>query len=578
MQATSKKGRSAYTTIYQAMRSERSEWEEEWKRISDYLLPGRGIYQLYSKPRKRKLTSPRVVNSHAGDALNVLTSGLQGGLTSPSRKWFTLEWFDARLNQVDELKAWIQEAETRVHRGLHISNFYPVIHSFYTEYCGFGNGSMFVGEGDLTTPYNFELLTAGEYAFTVGGNGQVDTLYRSLFLSPRQCYERWGNKCSDYIKRAVKKNQGEKEKRYVTILECVVPEPFMGMPFKRYYWELQSSSLGGGDNAPIPSDTSKPLEVRGFHEFPYPVGRFDIIGSDVYGVGPGSRALPDIQRLQEMEKAFLMAAHKSVNPPLFAPAKLRGKLNTLPGGYNYYSNPSEKITSIYDQRIDFTSIGTAIERTTQRIDRNFFNDIFLTASRDPNASPLKATEANIRDQEKMLRLGPVIERLMKEFLQPTIIRCFNISQRRGDFPPLSDALKQMVADAGGYRVNLVSPLAHAQKQIALQGINTFLGFVAQGANFDQRILDKVNIDRTADEVADISGVSRTILNTDDEVQQIREGRAAAQQAQAQKEEQAMNQAHASQMSGEQATAQKTQAEAGVAMLEGQEKAQGMGIQ
>jgi hypothetical protein len=50
-------------------------------------------------------------------------------------------------------------------------------------------------------------------------------------------------------------------------------------------------------------------------------------------------------------------------------------------------------------------------------------------------------------------------------------------------------------------------------------------------------LDKVSIDRVADEYADIAGVPTTILATDQEVEQIRTARARAQQAQMQREQQ-----------------------------------------
>ena len=48
--------------------TERSAWDTEWKKITDYLLPGRGVYQLYNKPQVRKLVSPKVINTVAREA------------------------------------------------------------------------------------------------------------------------------------------------------------------------------------------------------------------------------------------------------------------------------------------------------------------------------------------------------------------------------------------------------------------------------------------------------------------------------------------------------------------------------
>ena len=93
---------------YTDLLSERAEFEQEWQQISNYLVPGRGIYQRFAKPKKRKLTSPRVINNTAEDALYVLTSGMHGALTSPSRPWFRIEWEDEQLNEIEPLKAWLE--------------------------------------------------------------------------------------------------------------------------------------------------------------------------------------------------------------------------------------------------------------------------------------------------------------------------------------------------------------------------------------------------------------------------------------------------------------------------------------
>jgi hypothetical protein len=557
---------------YQDLQNERSEWESEWRVISEYLLPGRGIYQSYAKPRKRKLTSPRVVNNMAEDALYVLTSGMHGNLTSPSRPWFKLSWSDSRLEDVEPLKQWLQNAEDTLHAKLQASNFYAIINSFYVEYAGFGTGCTYVGEDtdDSAVPFRFELLTAGEYAFSTNSKGIADVFYRTIFMTPRQLVDRFPDTASKDMQRRVKNNEGGVDRTYVTVLECVMKYEYQDKPFTQIFYEMTSTGTRGAEHNTL----QKPLLVKGFYEFPYPVGRWGTIGSDIYGIGPGSRALPDIKRLQEMEKAFLMATHKAINPPLNAPARMRNKLNTLPGGYNYYSNPNEKVEQLYAVNFDYGGVSAAIERVEQRIQRNFFNDIFLTASRDPNASPLKARQVDVHELEKMLRLGPVIERLQHEFFQPIIERCFNICLRKNVFELLDPALAEM---AGEYKITLVSPLASAQKASALQGINSFLGFIGQAAQFDQSIMDNIDVDEATREYADITGVKLGVLRLKEDVQAIRQQRMALQQAQAQAQAQAQDQGMASQLDAERATTQKTQAEAGTTLLEGQQMAQDMGM-
>jgi hypothetical protein len=561
-----------YSTVIQTMedlKNERMEWESEWRQISEYLLPGRGIYQTFSKPRKRKLVSPKVINTTGEDALYILTSGMHGGLTSPSRPWFKLLWAQQDLNKFEPLKAWIQECELRLHSRLQDSNFYSIINSFYNEYAGFGSSCIYVGDNtdSPVDPFHFELLTAGEYYISLDASGKPLVFCRIIYLTPAQMVARFSS-CSASIKKDVKEGKAGIHLSTCVVVEYITKEKFSDKTYTQIFYEYTDQARTRREGEP------EPLEIKGFYEWPYPFGRWSTVGSDVYGIGPGSRALPHIKRLQEMEKAFLMATHKSINPPLNAPARMKGKLNTLPGGYNYYSNPSEKVDELYQIRFDYTGVSSAIERVEERIQKNFFNDIFLTGTRDPNATPYKATEVTAREQEKMLRLGPVIERLQNEFLKPLIERCFNIMLRRGLFPPMDPALAQM---AGDYSISLVSPLATAQRAVALNGINSFLAFLSQAAQFSPEIIDNVNPDEAARDYADITGVRLGILRQTSEVQQLRAQRQQQMQAEKEKQDQMMAAQVAGQYSGDMASARKAQADAGKSMAESQQIASEMGM-
>jgi len=557
---------------YEVLKDERSEWEAEWRQISDFLLPGRGVYQTYSKPRKRKLTSTKVINTVAEDALYVLASGMHGGLTSPSRPWFDLSWSTAQLNQHEALKAWLEDCTNKMHAAFHRSNFYSIISSFYIENIGFGTACTYVGEDtdDVVVPFRFELLTAGEYVFSVGSDGRPDVFMRTIFMTPRQLVGRFPKTASKELKRDVKANKPGIDKNYITIVEAIYRRKFQDKSYTQIMYEVTST---GKRNKT--SGQQKPLSLAGFYEFPYPLARWGTIGSDIYGIGPGSRALPDIKRLQEMEKAFLMATHKAINPPLNVPARMRGKLKTLPGGENYYVNPNETVNEIYKVNFDYVGVNGSVERVEQRIQKNFFNDIFLTGSRDPNASPLKATQVQVQEQEKMLRLGPVIERLQHEYYQPVIERCFNIMLRKDLFEPLSPELSELVGD---YDITMVSPLATAQRGVALNSINSFLAFVGQAMQIDQQAIDKVDPDGAIDEYADITGVSTKVLRPQKDVDAIRANRAKQQQAMQQKQMQAVEQQHNTEMNSELASTRKTEAEAGVAQLEARKLADEIGMQ
>lgn len=553
------------------LRDERSEWEAEWRQINENLLPGRGIFQTYSSPRKRKLTNSNIVNSIAEDSLYFLTANMHGRLTSPTMPWFKLKWADESLNGVAPLVAWLQNSEKLLHSALHESNFYSMINSFYVEYAGFGTACTYVGEdtGSDFIPFRFELLTAGEFAFAMDLTGTPNPFTRTIFMSQRRLVEHFPETASEEVRRNVSENREGIDKVDVTVLEYILRESFKGKKFTRVYYEIKSPNRVSREH------TQTPLDVDGFYEFPYPSARWGTIGSDTYGIGPGSRALPDIKRLQEMEKSFLMATHKAINPPVNAPSRMKGKVTTLPGGVNYYSNPNEKIGSIYERQLyDYQGVESAVQRVEQRIQRNFYNDVFLTATRDPNASPLKATQVIAQDQEKLFRLGPVVERLQFEYFIPVINRCFNIMKRKDKFPELPPELEELVED---FEVELVSPMAVAQKSVKAEGTDAFMAFLGAASQFDPQILDNVDADAAAMQRADIEGVDKSIIRSRDEVQKIRRQRAERAKQQEEEQKAAANQQLTTDNELKMAQANKARADAGLTLVETQETAGQTGL-
>ena len=558
------------TAIHKELLTERSEWEAEWRELSQFLIPGRGIYQTLNKPKKRELTSPKVINPTAEDALYVLTSGLHARLSSPSSPWFRLAWKDRRIREYAPLQAWLQDCESRLQTELQSSNFYGVINSYYVEFAGFGTASQFVEEiwEPGMPPFAFQLLTAGEYSFSMSHTGVPSVYVRTLFKSKRQLVEEYPKTVSPETKSAVERNEAGIDRIELCLLEFICKEAYKDKAFTRILYEVSSP------NQRSSTGKQKPLAVEGFYEHPYVTSRWSTIGSDTYGVGPGARSLSSVKRLQEMEKGFMSAVHKGIDPPLNVPAALRGVTNTLPGGLNYYTDPSKVISNLYQVNFDYQAVSAAVERVEDSIKRAFFNDVFLTASRDPNASPLKAAQVIAQQQEQLFRLGPTIESLQSETFKPLLKRCFNIMERRDLFQELPPELREL---AGEFEITIVSPMAVAQRQAKTQGTDAFLGFIAQSAQFDQTVLDNVDIDEAAQQRAEVEAVDIGIVRPREAVLEIRAQR-QKQLEEAQRRDaqtaQAQNQAA---LTNEDAAARKTNAETGQILAETQQTSREAGV-
>lgn len=150
---------------------------------------------------------------------------------------------------------------------------------------------------------------------------------------------------------------------------------------------------------------------------------------------------------------------------------------------------------------------------------------------------MTAQEVMARNQEKLQQLGPVVERLQYEFLNRILERVYNILDRSGIFPDIPEEMQDIVGEE--FRIEYISPLAQAQKMSGLTSIEQGIGFIGQAAQFDQTVLDKVNLtEAVANYLAQV-GVPAAMIRSDEEVEQIQKQR---QEAQAAAEAQAQQQA------------------------------------
>lgn len=551
---------------YTQLKNEMSEYIEVAKDVSDWLLPGRGIFNVHSRPKKRVLVPPKVVNPKAKQAFETMISFLKDGICPSSRPWFEVVYKDASLKGIQPLAQWVYEATEVLNAELRIANFYSLSNTYLKETCGFGTGSMGVFPGDKNA-LHFQPLTFGEYSVGTNHEGRVDRLYRTVFQNFYQLYTKFGDNLPKSLLDKFHNRDSSLDYWY-TVVEGVVPETFMRMPYTRFYILIgeEGSKYDGGIKGRLPKKNKYPefLKVEGVNEFPYPTTRFDVLGVDPYGVSPGMDAVPVIKRLQEIVKSNLIAYHKSIRPPINVPVSMKNNVHTYPDGINYYINPEEIIRQAYDTRFDHVSAETSEGKLEQTLKEIFYNDVFLTTARDPNASPLKARQVEEMSSDKYARLGPVLERLFFEGFQPILQRSFNILDRAGKLPDLPEQFAELDMST---EMNLTSILAQAVKARAVMPMREYLQDIGAMAQFKPDVMDVPNIDEFAYELATIRNIQPKMVNSPDIVGGVRAQRAEAAAAQQAKEEQAAIAVQSSTMDAEQAGATRDLSEAGVNLAE-----------
>lgn len=495
---------------YETVKGARSTWDEYWQDLAYYCLP-RKAYITQQKTPGSKLPTD-LYDSTAINANQVLAAGLHGYLTNPQSKWFSLRMQDKKLNDAAGIKEWLHEAEERIYDTLNSSNFNQEIHETYLDLGSIGT-SVLYEEEDPQETVRFYTLPIGKLAISEDESGRVNTVFIEWEFTAEQAFLKFGTKVGSKIMECIQKKLYDQP---FVFLQCVYPRADRDVA-KKNAKNMEYASMWI-------SKEGKIVKEGGYQEFPFFVPRFSKVSGDMYGYSPGMNVLPDIKMLNAMAKTLIKAAQKIVDPPLQIPGEaFLLPLRTTPGGVNIRNAgyPGEEIRPIATG--GNIPVGLEMEQERRQIiQRAFFVDLFLLLTQQKD---MTATEVLERVTEKMLLLGPALGRLMSELLDPIIKRTFAILVRNGIIPPAPPGLENK-----DYVVEYVSPLAKAQRIAEINSINQVLLLVGQMAAVNQEVLDKINMDKTVDEIADIHGTNPELIRDDDEVAEIRAQRAKAQLA------------------------------------------------
>lgn len=519
-----------YIKRLESLRRERSPFITEWMELSDYNMSHRGRFLLGEENDNNKDRRATVMyNNKSRLALRTLASGMMSGITSPARPWFKLE-VNSDISESPSVKEWINAVQTKMYSVFNASNFYNSMHALYAELGCFGTAVIGVFE-DFDKVIHCETFTCGSYFIAEDGQQRVNTFYREYSAQVGSVVNRFGyDNCSTHVQQKWDKGLLDE---WVQIVHAVEPntdhdknKPMAKFKkFKSVYFELKRKS---GDE--------KYLSESGFDEFPIAAARWETVLGDIYATEcPAMIALGDTKALQLGEKRLYQAVDKVVNPPMIGDALLQatgGKKILLPDNVTWATNDTQGLRSIYENyRPDLQAIKMINNEAELRVSKAFYEDLFLMISQSDRRQ-ITATEIAEKQEEKLLALGPVLERLHSELLDPIIDRVFSIMFNGGLFPPVPQELENI-----DLKVEYISILAQAQRIISVTGIERMINFTGQLGAAWPEALAKINISEVIDSYAKALGVDPSIINADEVVEAMK-----AQQAQQQQQMQQMQMA------------------------------------
>lgn len=503
---------------WDALKEERSSWMSHWKDISEVLLPRAGRFLPTENNRGGKAAFRKILDSTGTRALRTLSGGMMSGMTSPARPWFRLTTFNPELDESYEVKVWMSQVTSLMQMVFYKSNTYRALQMAYEELGAFGTSATLIYD-DFDRVIHCHPLTIGEFAIATDSRGRVNTVYREFRMTVAMLVQEFG---LENVSRTVKDlyDRGQMDE-WVEVINAIEPRTerdprktdAKNMPYLSVYFEKSG-------------DKGKVLRETGFTEFPAMCARWSVTGGDIYGTSPGMEALGDLCQLQQMQFRKSQAIDYKVHPPVLIPSEMKNMgTQFLPGGVIPYSNAqqAQQIRSAYMVDLDLNSLLADIQDVRQRINEAFYRDIFMLMVNSTDKT-MTATEVTERHEEKMLLMGPVLERLNAEMLDPLINIVFNKLVQADLLPPLPEDLQGQQLN-----VEFISILAQAQKAISTNSVDRMFSVLGNLAGMRPDIVDNVNLDFWPQWYADALGVDPRFIVSGKKVAVIREQRAQAEQ-------------------------------------------------
>ena len=505
------------------MSSDRSTWEDHWQEILDYVMPRKAdITFVRSKGEKR---TEVLFDSTAITANNLLAASLQGTLTSPSLPWFSLKLRDDDANKVRDIQIWLEDTARRMYAVFNESNFNTEVHEMYLDLCSVGTAAIFVeeaNEGFLQGGLHFNTLHIAEYFIQENATGKVDTLYRKYKMTARQAIQEFGEEnLGPKIKEAAKM----KPDTQFNFIHAVEPTADYERAVGKAKTKLPFHSCH------VCEEDKMVVRVGGYNEFPYLVPRWSKATGEIFGRSPSYNALPDIKTLNKAVEIGLKAWAKAIDPPLLVTDDgVIGRVRMTPAGITVVRNDSAIKPLQIGSNWQITDLKENQLRTAIR--QAYYSDQ-LQLQEGPQ---MTATEVQVRYELMQRLLGPTLGRFQTEFLNPLIERVFGIMMRADALMPRPEAMSGMNMD-----IEYVGPLARSQRMEEAIAVERLYQLAMQVVQVDPTVMDVINHEQAIRMRATLLGVPKTVLRGEDEVAEIREQRAAAQQ---QAQEQAMAQQQA----------------------------------
>jgi hypothetical protein len=502
-----------------SLRYESDQWYNEWQEIGWFMCPRKSNALMGGSTGAplgwlggRKQTM-RVLNQAGERSADLLAASLHGNLTNPALKWQSLNMRQRELNDKPKVREWLDDTSQTLADALNRSNFTNEMGEWYSDLGVFGTAAMMMEVLPPQRPglfggYLFNCMNVGSYWMSEASDGRVNTLFRQIVMPVAAAYEKWGDKIG---KKWLEKKK-DKPYEMATFLHAVYP---------RENWEPGNPRSNRMRFASVVWDEEQEIVVNesGFHDFPYIAGRWSKATGEVYGRGPGHKALGELKTLCKTRELKLLGLGLDVAPPTFEKeSAIVGDLKWEPLGRNVVRDDAGKDavwTLNSGTRYDISQIEEQEMVTT--IEKCFFVDQIRALPPTDKPSYMTAYEVAKRYEETFRLLGPPFGRMTSqgEGIGHVVDRGVQALGRAGMLQPLPPELTER-RDAE-MDVEYLGPLALAQKSSDVNAIDLEFAWLQQQEQLDPGMIRRnYKMDELVQYRARARGIPAKLLTNEEE--------------------------------------------------------------
>ncbi len=493
-------------------------WLDTWREVRKYVYPTYSDYKQEGGARGAEIFDTTAIKSRQR-----LAAGIYNWMAPPDKRWFEMVPADEELAKDEEVKDFFSEATKVISFCMANSNWPTVLIQTLNELSAGLDGVVYSEDGGMDAVLNFRSFPVETVAYAENSKGMVDTVFREVRWTARQIAQEFGvEKLPEKIRKAAGDEKRQDEE--FNLIHAVFPR------HKRNKDMADNINKAIADMY-IDPESKTILYESGYDEMPFAVCRFEKSANEAYGRGPGLNMLPDIKMLNRMRQAYIVGSEFDADPSWLVPdgSLVNPNFNKGPGAINPYkpSMNGAKPEPVV-RGVNTGKLAADIEAERENIKTGFFGDIF-----DPlgDLKSITATEAEIRNESKMIPFAPIAGNLHSELFKPIIHRVFCICQRRNLLPPLPEKL---LANPE-YKVEFVSKIALSIKKLESLGWLQTEASLANIAAVKPDVMDNFELDDVARDVALVNGTSPKWLVPVRERDRLRQARAQAQAQAAQAE-------------------------------------------